>query len=225
MANKPEWVNHNRQTELVKLFVDGGNKCLYGHLNCKILSYYAYVTYRALSVAKPVDKPCFNSDGYPLLDSDGKQLCITVFQNILVHEDTTRFETLYEHQSKQVIKDWHNQDNDDWKAERKAIHSLGEKKLPLRGRFNNISSEIWHTQQPLYYIEYVGMDGLRLQPFARVKLSGSYKRLYVMLGDSLRTVSKHKRRKAIRYGKQLSQSTSERIENKVWSAVKDYLKY
>jgi len=55
------------------------------------------------------------------------------------------------------------------KQKRKLMHSLHEKNLPIRGRFNNISSEIWHNQQPVYYLESLGMDGLKLKPFAKVK--------------------------------------------------------
>jgi len=47
----------------------------------------------------------------------------------------------------------------EWKAERKAIHSLNESSLPLRGRFSNISSVIWHENQPICYLESIGMNG------------------------------------------------------------------
>ena len=54
-----------------------------------------------------------------------------------------------------LIDDWQAEDREqsklDWQAERKIMHSLHEKNLPVRGRFNNISSEIWHNQQPVYY--------------------------------------------------------------------------
>ncbi len=127
-----------------------------------------------------------------------------------------------------LIKDWRAEDREaarlDWKAELKAMHSLGETKTPIRGRFNNISRDIFASQQPLFYLESIGMDGLRLKPFAKVKLSSSYLRLYVDLGDSLREVSKNKRRKALRYGKPLPKSVDETIAQKISLAVRDYLK-
>ncbi len=148
---------------------------------------------------------------------------------IFGHANCTIPEHHYEIFIERLIDDWQAEDRQqsslDWKAESKAMHSLGERKLPLRGRFNNISSVIWHDQQPIYYLEGLGMSGITLTPFAKVKLSSSYMRLYVDLGDSLRDVSKNKRRKAIRYGKPLPKSVDNRIADKVWQAVKHYLNY
>ena len=128
-----------------------------------------------------------------------------------------------------LIDDWQADDREqaklDWQAERKIMHSLHEKNLPIRGRFNNISSEIWHTQQPVYYLESLGMDGLKLKPFAKVKLSGSYLHLYVDLGDSLRGISKNKKRKAIRYNKPLPQQANDTVSQLIMKAVKHYLNY
>ena len=69
------------------------------------------------------------------------------------------------------------------------------------------------------------MNGLTLTPFAKVKIGSSYMRLYVDLGDSLRGVSKNKRRKAVRYGRQLPKSIEQRIAERVWLAVRDYLNH
>ena len=85
--------------------------------------------------------------------------------------------------------------------------------------------DIFHDQQPIYYREGLGMNGLTLTPFAKVKISSSYMRLYVDLGNSLREVSKNKRRKAVRYGKQLPKSIEQRIAEQVWLAVRDYLNH
>ena len=128
-----------------------------------------------------------------------------------------------------LIDDWQADDREqakfDWQAERKLMHSLHEKNLPIRGRFNNISSEIWHNQQPVYYLESLGMDGLKLKPFAKVKLSSSYQHLYVDLGDSLRGISKNKKRKAIRYNKPLPQQANDTVSQLIMKAVKHYLNY
>jgi len=120
-----------------------------------------------------------------------------------------------------IIDDWQADDREqaslEWQAERKAIHSLGERRLPIRGQFNNISKDIWFDKQPLFYVENIGVSGVTLKPFARVKLSSSYMRLYVDLTESLQGVSKNKKRKAIRYGKLNS------ITAIVSQAVLDYL--
>ena len=131
----------------------------------------------------------------------------------------------YEVYIETLIEDWKEEDRENWKLEQQAIHSLGERRYPITGRFNNISMDIFHDKQPLYYLEGLGISGLKLQPFARVRLSGSYMRLYIDLGDSLRKVSKNRKRKAIRYGKELPKAIQERIAEKVSLAVRDYLNH
>ncbi len=175
MSHLPQWSTPNRQAHLVKLFLDSGGFCVYGHKNCQIADHHYEVYIEAL------------------------------------------------------IDDWQAGDREqaklEWQAERKALHSLGECRLPIRGRFSNIARDIFFGRQPLFYLEALGISGLKLQPFAKVKLASSYLRLYVDLGDSLRGISKNKRRKAIRYGKELPKSIQERIAEKVRLAVKDYLNH
>lgn len=132
----------------------------------------------------------------------------------------------YEVYIERLIDGWKADDREqaslDWEAESKAIHSLGERRYPIRGRFSNIARDIFFDKQPLYYLEALGISGLKLQPFAKVKIASSYMRLYIDLGNSLRGISKNKRRKAIRYGKELPKSIQERIAEKVSLAVRDY---
>jgi hypothetical protein len=128
-----------------------------------------------------------------------------------------------------LINGWKADDKEtnrlEWKNERKIMHALNEKTLPMRGRFNGVSSDIWHDSQPIFYLESMGMDCLKLKPFAKVKLSSSYQHLYVDLGDSLRNVSKNRKRKAIRYNKPLPQSANDIVSKLIIEAVKDYLNY
>lgn len=128
-----------------------------------------------------------------------------------------------------LIHDWQSSDRSqvryEWQAELKAMHNLGETRTPIRGRFNNIARDINATNQPTFYIENLGMDCLKFQPFAKVRLSNSFMRLYVQLGDSLKATSKHRKRKAIRYGKPLPQSIEALIRDKVKQAVFNYLNY
>ncbi len=175
MTTYPKWSSPNRQAYLVKLFLDSGGFCIFGHRNCAIPEHHYEVYIEAL------------------------------------------------------IDDWKAEDREqtrlDWEAEHKAMHSLGEPRLPLTGRFNNISQVIFHDSQPLYYLEALGMSGVKLLPFARVRLASSYMRLYIDLGHSLRGISKNKRRKAIRYGKQLPKSIQARVAELVGLAVRDYLNH
>jgi len=125
-----------------------------------------------------------------------------------------------------LIKDWKQLDtelsNALWQAERKALHSLGERSYPVRGQFSAISKEIYAGNQPLYYLDGQAVSGVTLTPFVRVRLASSYMRLYVDLGEALRQASKSQRRKAIRYGKALPKSAREAVSRKVLEAVRDY---
>ena len=128
--------------------------------------------------------------------------------------------------SELLIKDWKQLDTEqsqaEWEAERKALHSLGERSYPVRGQFSAISRDIYAESQPLYYLDGQAVSGLTFKPFVRVRIASSYIRLYVDLGEALRQVSKNTRRKAIRYGKPLPPTTRQAIMRKVMEAVKDY---
>ena len=126
-----------------------------------------------------------------------------------------------------LIADWKAddkaQDTAEWQAERKALHSLGERRFPLRGQFSNISKDIFFDQQPLFDVLGMGVSGLTYKPFAKVRLSSSYVYLYVDLAHALKGVSKAKRRKAIRYGKALPIEKQREVEQLCRLAVRHYL--
>jgi len=126
-----------------------------------------------------------------------------------------------------LIADWKAddkaQDKALWEAERQRLHSLGERRFPLRGQFSNISKDIFFDQQPLFYVLGVGVSGLTYKPFAKVRLSSSYVYLYVDLTNTLKGVSKAKRRKAIRYGKALPIEKQREVEQLCRLAVRHYL--
>jgi hypothetical protein len=194
-----------------------------------MLEHYVHTERKLGTIAKAVDVRCEDGNGNVLKDKDGNELYLTVYKSQPIIEAEQSYVTQYELLSEMAIDGWKEdtraQSNLEWQAERKVLHSLGERKTPLRGQFSNISQDIWHDKQPLFYVENLGMSGITLTPFAKVKLSSSYMRLFVDLGDSLRSVSKNKRRKAIRYGKPLPKSVDNRIADKVWQAVKHYLNY
>lgn len=121
-----------------------------------------------------------------------------------------------------IIADWVADDRAqrqaEWQAEQKALHSLAERRYPLRGQFSTISKDIFYADQPQYYIEGIGISGLTFEPFAKVRLASSYMRLHIYLGDSLTGIGKNARRKALRYGK-LTDTAQARIRQ----AVRHYL--
>jgi len=121
-----------------------------------------------------------------------------------------------------LIRDWVSDDRAqsqaEWQAQRQILHSLGERREPLRGRFSAIGKDIFYSQQAQFYLLELGISGLTFKPFAKVRLASSFVHLFVDLGDSLKEVSKNQRRKAIRYGKVTST-----INSQIEQAVKHYL--
>lgn len=134
----------------------------------------------------------------------------------------------YDIYTEDIISDWKADDrivaSEVLRLERLAMHSLGERRQPIRGRFNNIGQDVFHSKQPLYHLEGLGVSGLTLLPFAKVKVSSSYAHLYINLGTSLRGISKNRKRKAIRYNKPLPIENTKRIEGLISLAVREYLK-
>lgn len=128
-----------------------------------------------------------------------------------------------------LISDWkaddRAKDSAEWQAERLRLHSLGERRYPIRGQFNNISQDIFFGNQPIFYLVGLGVSGLTLSPFAKVRVSSSYTNLYIDLGDTLKGVSKNRRRKAIRYGKPLPTEYRRRVDEVCREAVKHFLNH
>jgi len=128
-----------------------------------------------------------------------------------------------------LIADWKADDKSQasalWQAERQRLHSLGERRYPLRGRFNNISQDIFFGNQPLFYLDGLGVSGLTLSPFAKVRVSSSYANLFIDLGDTLKGVSKNRKRKAMRYGKPLPPEYRRRVEQVCRQAVRHFLNH
>ena len=133
----------------------------------------------------------------------------------------------YEERAKGLIAVWSQDDRAQsqalWEAERKQLHSLGERRYPVKGQFNAISKDVFYAEQPSHYVEGIGISGLTFRPFAKVRIASSYMRLFVNLGDTLKGISKHKRRKAVRYGKALPVPVQKRIELLCSLAVRQYL--
>jgi hypothetical protein len=146
------------------------------------------------------------------LNDDRKAHLIALFVDsqgfcVFGHKPCLIPEHHYENFIEGLIADWIADDRLqrelDWQAEQRALHSLGERREPLRGQFSAIAKDIFFANQPHYYLEGMGVSGLTFKPFAKVRLSSGYIYLYIDidLGDSLKGVSKAKRRKALRYGK------------------------
>ena len=225
--SKAKWITPERQNHLVELFIENGLKCQQGHINCPILEHYLHLETKVSSVARGVEKLCYDGNGNVLKDKQGNDLYITVFQSVPVIETKQSLLTKYELQSETCIDNWQADDKQrkqaEWEKERYQLHTLHEKRKPLRGKFSAVSSAIWRETQPIYYLESIGIDALRMKPYAKVKMSGSYFHLFIDLGDSLRELSKNRKRKAIRYHKALPSQVNDRVSDTIMRAVNHYL--
>jgi len=124
-----------------------------------------------------------------------------------------------------LILDWIADDREERNAlrkiEQRAMHSLGEIGK-VKGQFDAVSRDIFYANQPLYYIGGLGISGLTFRPFAKVRLSSSFICLHVDITSEIRSISKNKRRKAVRYGR-LPFGFMETIEQRCSLAVHHYL--
>lgn len=126
-----------------------------------------------------------------------------------------------------LIADWKASDREqasaEWLAEQVRMHSLGERRYPLRGTFSAIAKDIFFANQPPFYIQGLGVSGLTFKPFAKIRLSSSFALLFVDLGNTFNGLSKARRRKAIRYGRPLPVEVQQDITIICQEAVRHYL--
>ncbi|GAJ02044.1 unnamed protein product, partial [marine sediment metagenome] len=183
---------------------------------------------KAVTIPVPVKIACCDREGNPK-KADGKQVYLTVYGVKTVTAQVQKVARLYELKSELAIKDWQaddrQQDKADWLEERKRLHSLAERRLPLRGQFSNIARDIFYTEQPQFYLLGLGVSGLTFKPFARIRLASSYLHLFIDIGDTLKDISKNKRRKAIRYGKALPVEKQQELNQVCKLAVTHYLEH
>ena len=147
--------------------------------------------------------------------------CVLGHKPCLIHEH--HYEVFIEGLIGEWIADDRAQSEAEWRAERELLHSLSERREPIRGRFSAIAKDIFYSRQPQFYLIGLGISGLTLKPFAKIRLASSFVHLYVDLGDSLKGVSKSKKRKAIRHGKALPKATQESVDYICREAVRHYL--
>lgn len=217
----PKWATPSRQTHLVKLWLEHGNKCLYGHKVCPEPSHYLYGEPKGITIAIPTKVACRDSEGNPIT-KDGKQVYVTLYATKTVTVYEPKIARLYELKSEQAIKAWIADDRAQrqaqWQLEQRQLHSLAERRYPLRGQFSTIAKDIFFGEQPQYYLDGIGISGLTFKPFVKVRLASSFMRLHIYLDDSLKDIGKNARRKALRYGR-----LSDTVYNTIRLAVRHYL--
>ena len=171
----PKWATPERQAYLVRLFLQSGGFCVYGHKPCPIPQHH--------------------------------------------------YEVFIEGVIRNWIADDKAQRQAEWEVERREIHSLSERRYPIKGQFNALAKDIYLSNQPQYYLEGLAISGVTFNPFAKVRIASSFVHLYINLGNKLRNLSKSRRRKAIRYGKALPIEIQREVDRLCNLAVRHYLNH
>lgn len=242
--NQPAWLNKERKLALLELYSEFPDNCLLGHYLCRIPEHYAHFTQSYYTIGQEHDEPIINEDvhtkhvdnGNIVLknwskyktDDEGNILYVKVVESVNVpiteYEILNKHELLIDNAVKEWSEDYRIEQLEQWHRERRELHRLNEKQFPLRGRFNNISSVIFHESQPLYYIHRIGLDAIHMIPYAMVRLASSRDCIMVSLPDvNFKGISKNAKHKLLRYNKPIPESINSQIEIKVKGAVKSYL--
>ncbi len=235
-----KWINPIRQAHLVKLWNQYGNKCRLGHPNCAIESHYAFSESKLVKIVSGKDIKCFDSSGNPILDRFGNPALRhtlrinyqkvdfkVVYQSY--EDDIVRNLNDYDIQSAKCIKNWSESERENTIAELRyehelRHHNLSDRQFPVRGKFNGIAQDVYFDKQPVYKIVSIGIDGISFHSIAKVRLTCDNTILYVDIHKAMQSVSKNKRRKAIRSNK-ISQDVLLKIDDCIHTAVTHYLSH
>lgn len=209
MSSQPKWSTPERKAILVDLWLDIGDKCLLGHKTCREASHYIYNDPKVAEIAIPLKLPSG----------------LTVYKRQKVAIPVKKVARLYDYRSETLIKEWKANDRLDRSVEQrqlqKALHRITSRNKP-NAEFN---ADGFYDNQPIYYLDGLGISALTFKPFAKVRLASSYTYLFIELDKAIfRGISKNKKRRAIRHSKALPQEIDKRIFLKCWQAVRDYLK-
>ncbi len=226
--NPPAWANPARQALLVQLFTRSEGFCVYGHKACS--GRWTEHKGQACHVTGGgCEEPQASLCRYHVERDKPRQTCDFRRWTTLTwacdygHTCQAPFASHYQNFADELVRYWQADAREQAKLERQAEKRIdtGESGR-LRGDWNETGRDVFHAEQPQSYIEALGMSGVTWTPFAKVRLPSSSVNLHVDLGDSLRKLSKHKRRKVVRYGKALPSEVQNRIELLVSRAVKRF---
>jgi hypothetical protein len=221
MSNQPKWSTTERKAILVNLWLDIGDRCLLGHKTCAEPSHYIYNDPQVVDVAVPQTVDASYYEGIKAF-----KRTLKVCKVVKVAIPNSKVARLYDFRAEALIKQWKANDRIDRIAQerevQKALHRVTSRTKP-NAQFD---ADAFYDNQPLYYLDGLGISGLTLKPFAKVRLASSYIYLFVELEKAIfKGISKNKKRKAIRHSKALPQDINKRISLKCWLAVKHYLSY
>jgi len=107
-----------------------------------------------------------------------------------------------------------------WLDKRRPI--VGEDFGAWGSRFDPVQRDQFMAQRPRYYYMGLAIDALRGVPVAVVRPAGTFTALYVNVSEVLRRVSKHKKRRALRYGRGTTPESQWAIDELCERAVDDW---
>lgn len=196
----PKWATPERQAQLTGLWGQYANRCLLGHLTCRVEEHYLHTRGSSEVVGVPAAVKVEGRDGVV-------RTWNTHLPHTVLVEKTDWVGGLYFLREEAVIAEWQADD----RAERVALLRKEQRQLHqdnrrlIGGRWDTTARERHHAEHPLYYLAVVGVSALTKKRVARVRIACSPVRLWVELP------SKNAIRQAKRYGAQGPKSINEAI--------------
>ncbi len=203
MPVKPAvWIKPERQQQLVDLFVKTRHKCLLGHNGCTDINHYILKSDRPVYIAKPEIRLCYNASGNPILNRSGLPEYVELYKPVLTTIKSYELKnSLYDLIQAELIKNWQAEDRENEKQAYKFRHDINTQRLtPIIGKFSAVSRDIYHDNQDSFFIIGFGFDAIQLKPYCKIRVSSTNTYIYILIDNLLKSVSKHKKRKALRYG-------------------------
>ena len=225
----PTWANPERQALLVQLFTRSEGFCVYEHKACSG-RWIERKGQRCTAIRVGCDNPQQGLCRFHVERDKPRSVCdfrkwTTLRWRCHYGHDSCEapFASHYERVAESLVKYWQADAREQGRVERKIERRIDTGETGrLRGDWNETGRDVFYSEQPQSYIEALGMSGVTFTPFAKVRLPSSMMNLHVDLGDTLKKLSKHKRRKVIRHGKALPPEVQNAIERLVQRAVRRY---
>ena len=225
----PAWANPERQALLVQLFTRSEGFCVYGHKACAG-RWMERKGQRCTAIGVGCDNPQQEECRFRIEPDKPRPVCdfrkwTTLIWRCAYGHDSCEapFANHYKNVENELVRYWQADAREQARMERKRERRIETGEVGrLRGDWNETGRDVFYSEQPQSYIEALGMSGVTFTPFAKVRLPSSSVNLHVDLGDTLKKLSKHKRRKVIRHGRPLPPEVQNAIELLVRRAVRRY---
>ncbi len=166
----------DRQSALVAMFSDYGNRCKHGHYQCTDRTHYWFYQSQLCFIGSEIYRYSEYKHNWELL---GGELLFDWLDSIRQSDSP-----LYDVKLAQAINYWQSEDkaqiDSNWSAECKALHATGDETSAKHRRYDAVARERYSEVTNGYIIE--GYSPSLKMPdcvCVRVRVAGSSKRLYL----------------------------------------------